>query len=124
MTNIKQETLDTIADSLIIMASFDKYGTKTKISLTYHDKQHAYTVTAWAAITFNKTIRLTSWATLPDTLKPSDYTAQRTDKATGQQTEHSDPVKCRAVFNAVCLELANRVDTVHIDAYMTYKKKV
>ncbi len=119
---IKQETLDTIANSLVIMASFDKYGHKTKVSLTYHDKQYAYTVMAWVNLTFNKTVRLTSWSTLPDTLKPTDYTAQRTDKATGQQADHSDSAKCKAVFNAVCFELANRVDTVHLDAYMTYKK--
>ena len=56
---IKQSTIEAIADSEVIMVSFDKYGEKTKISLTWHTIDHAYTVEAWAKMnTLNELISL------------------------------------------------------------------
>lgn len=123
---IKQSTLNNIKDSLVIMVVFDKYGShtgaKTKISFTYHTIEHAYTVTAWASITFNRQVKLRGYDTLINTLKPSDYSLVRSDKVTGEDTTHSSEDVAKVVFNAVCEELANRTDAVDVGQYLTYRK--
>lgn len=76
---IKQSTIDTIQESKNINVSFDKYGSKTKISTTYYDAEHAYTVVCYATISFNKNLRLSSYTDLVDILKPSEFSATRTE---------------------------------------------
>jgi len=122
MTTIKQETLDNIEQSRVIMSSFEKYGNRSKISLTWHTNEYAFTVEAWATITFNKHIRLTTWDNLYDLLKPSDFIAYMESKSTGESKQNEDQAKCKAAFKAVCGELAKRSDSVIVEQYVTHKK--
>ena len=122
MTTIKQETLDNIAQSRIIMSSIVKYGNRSKISFTWHTNDYAFTVEAWATITFNKHIRLTTWDKLCDLLKPSDFIAYMESKVTGESKQNEDQAKCKTVFKAVCDELAKRSDSVIVEQYVTHKK--
>jgi len=123
---IKQETLDKIQESKVINVSFVKVGThtgaQTKISFTFYTLQHAYTVEAWANITTRRYHRLAGFDTLTAIVKPENYSFTRIDKATGQDTYHHDPIVCKAVFSAVCDELAKRTDKVHTDQYLQYRK--
>ena len=122
MTTIKQETLDNIEQSRVIMSSIVKYGNRSKISFTWYTNDYAFTVEAWATITFNKHIRLTTWDRLCDLLKPSDFIAYMESKATGESKQNEDQAKCRTVFKAVCAELAKRSDSVIVEQYVTHKK--
>jgi len=122
MTTIKQETLDNIEQSRIIMSSIVKYGNRSKISLTWHTNKYAFTVEAWATLTFNKHIRLTTWDKLYDLLKPSDFIAYMESKTTGESKQNEDQAKCKTVFKAVCDELAKRSDSVIVEQYVTHKK--
>jgi len=122
MTTIKQETLDNIEQSRVIMSSIVKYGNRSKISFTWYTDEYAFTVEAWATITFNKYIRLTTWDTLYDLLKPSDFIAYMESKSTGESKQNEDQAKCKAVFKAVCGELAKRSDAVNVDQYLLHKK--
>ena len=122
MTTIKQETLDNIEQSRIIMSSIVKYGNRSKISFTWHTNDYAFTVEAWATITFNKHIRLTTWDKLCDLLKPSDFIAYMESKVTGESKQNEDQAKCKTVFKAVCDELAKRSDSVIVEQYVTHKK--
>jgi hypothetical protein len=123
---IKPETLDKIQESKVINVSFVKIGThtgaQTKISFTFYTLQHAYTVEAWANITTRRYHRLAGFDTLTAILKPDNYSFTRIDKATGQDTNHSDATVCKAVFSAVCDELAKRTDKVHTEQYLQYRK--
>lgn len=120
---IKQETIDNIAQSKVIMSSFEKYGNRTKISLTWHTAEYAFTIQAWAVVTFNKHVRLTTWDKLYDLLRPSEFVAYMESKATGESKQNEDQGKCRAVFKLVCDELAKRSDSVNIDLYLLHKKR-
>ncbi len=122
MTTIKQETLDNIEQSRVIMSSIVKYGNRSKISLTWHTEEYAFTVEAWAVVTFNKHIRLTTWDKLCDILKPPDFIAYMESKATGESKQNEDQAKCKAVFKAVCDELAKRSDGVMVEQYVIHKK--
>jgi hypothetical protein len=119
-------TLDKIQESKVINVSFVKIGThtgaQTKISFTFYTLQHAYTVEAWANITTRRYHRLAGFDTLTAIVKPENYSFTRIDKATGGDTNHSDPMVCKAVFSAVCDELAKRTDKVHTDQYLQYRK--
>ena len=123
---IKQETLDKIQESKVINVSFVKVGThtgaQTKISFTFYTLQHAYTVEAWANITTRRYCRLSGYDGLMATLKPDNYSFTRIDKETGEDTNHSDVAVCKAVFSAVCDELAKRTDKVHTDQYLQYAR--
>ena len=68
---------------------------------------------------------LRGWGSLVDTIKPHSHTFQRTDKATGVDTDHSSKDYAKVVFSAVCDELAKRTtgDDVHLDQYQTFKRK-
>lgn len=127
MTSIKQETIDAIESSPQFLVSFDKYGNhtnaKTKISITYYTAQHAYTVEAWAIITRQKFMQLSGYDTLVPILKPSDYTATRTDKATGEDVKNDNATACAAVFSILCNAMAQSTDKVHFDQYQTIKNK-
>lgn len=122
MSTVKQETLDNIEQSRVIMSSIVKYGNRSKISFTWHTEEYAFTVQAWATITFNKHIRLTAWDKLYDLLKPSDFIAYMESKATGESKQNEDQAKCKAVFKLVCNELAKRSDSVIVEQYITHKK--
>ncbi|QDP50237.1 MAG: hypothetical protein Tp178MES00d2C33159851_27 [Prokaryotic dsDNA virus sp.] len=122
MSTIKQETIDNIEQSRIIMSSFEKYGNRTKISLTWHTEEYAFTVQARATITFNKHIRLTTWDKLCDLLKPSDFLTYMESKVNGESKQNEDQAKCKAVFKLVCNELAKRGDSVIVEQYVTHKK--
>jgi hypothetical protein len=123
---IKPETLDKIQESKVINVSFVKIGThtnaQTKITFTFYTLQHAYTVEAWANITTRRYHRLSGFDTLTAILKPDNYSFTRIDKATGEDTNHSDVAVCKAVFSAVCDELAKRTDKVHTDQYLQYAR--
>jgi len=80
---IRQSTIEAIADSKVIMVSFDKYGEKTKISLTWHTIDHAYTVEAWAKISHSKYMQLAGYDTLMATLKPVAFSGSRIAKEDG-----------------------------------------
>lgn len=127
MTILKQSTIDTIESSSQFLVSFDKYGShhnaKTKISITYHSSDYAYTVEAWAIITPIKYRQLTGYASLIDTLKPSDYSAKRTSKATGEDVTNDNKASCAAVFKLLCDALEQSTDKVHLDKYQTIKNK-
>jgi len=126
VVSIKQETLDKIQESKVINVSFIKIGThtnaQTKISFTFYTLQHAYTVEAWANITTRRYHRLAGFDTLTAIVKPENYSFTRIDKATGEDTHHSDVAVCKEVFSAVCNELAKRTDKVHTDQYLQYCK--
>lgn len=122
MSTIKQETIENIEQSRVIMSSFEKYGNRTKISLTWHTEEHAFTVQAWAVVTFNKHIRLTTWDKLYDLLKPSDFIAYMESKSTGESKQNEDQPKCKTVFKLVCNELAKRSGRVIVEQYVTHKK--
>jgi hypothetical protein len=126
VVSIKQETLDKIQESKVINVSFVKIGThtgaQTKISFTFYTLQHAYTVEAWANITTRRYHRLAGYDGLMTILKPENYSFTRIDKETGQDTNHSDVAVCKAVFSAVCNELAKRTDKVHTDQYLQYAR--
>ena len=127
MTSIKQETIDAIESSPQFLVSFDKYGThtnaKTKISITYYTLQCAYTVEAWAIITRQKFMQISGYDTLVAILKPSDYTATRTDKATGEDVKNDNAAACAAVFSILCNALAQSTDKVHLDQYQVIRNK-
>lgn len=122
MSTIKQETIHNIRSSKVIMSSFETYGSRTKISLTWHTNEYAFTVQAWAVITFNKHIRLSTWDKLYDLLKPSDFIAYMESKVTGESKQNEDQTKCKTVFKLVCDELAKRSDAVNVDQYLLHKK--
>lgn len=122
MSTIKQETRDNIEQSSVIMSSVVKYGNRSKISFTWHTNEYAFTVEAWANITFNKHIRLTTWDKLYTLLKPSDFIAYLESKVTGESKRNEDQAKCKVVFRAVCNELAKRSDSVHLDQYLLHNK--
>ena len=122
MTTIKQETLNNIEQSRVIMSSIVKYGNRSKISFTWHTEEYAFTVEAWAVVTFNKHIRLTTWDRLCDLLKPSDFIAYMESKATGESKQNEHQAKCKVVFKAVCDELAKRSESVIVEQYVTHKK--
>ena len=127
MNSIKKETIDAIENSPQFLVSFDKYGThsnaKTKISITYYTAEHAYTVEAWVNITRQKYMQLSGYDTLMPILKPSDYTATRTDKVTGEDVKNDNQATCAAVFSILCDALAKVTDRVHLDRYQTIKNK-
>ena len=127
MTILKQLTIDTIESSSQFLVSFDKYGShhkaKTKISITYYSFSHAYTVQAWAIITPIKYHQLAGYGSLIDTLKPSNYSAIRTDKATGEDVSNDNQASCEAVFEILCNALEQSTGKVHIDQYQTIKNK-
>jgi len=122
MTTIKQETLDNIQNSRVIMSSVVKYGNRSKISLTWYTNDYAFTVEAWATLTFKKHIRLTTWDKLCGLLNPSDFIAYMESKATGESKRNEDQAKCKVVFRAVCDELAKRSESVHLDQYLLHNK--
>jgi len=122
MTTIKQETLDNIEQSRVIMSNVVKYGNRAKISFTWHTDTHAFTIEAWAALTFNKQVRLTTWCALPSLAKPYDFTGYMESKVTGESKRNEDQAKCKLVFRAVCDELAKRSDSVHLDQYLLHNK--
>lgn len=124
MTTIKQSTIEAIQESKNILVNFEKYGNKTKISTTYYDADYAYTVHCYATISANKSFRLMSYNTLVDLLKPTEYSAQRTNKATGEDHSMVDEKKVKEVFKVICEELAKRTDRVYQDMYQTIQKKV
>lgn len=125
--NIKKETLETIENSPQYLVSFDKYGThtnaKTRISITYYSSEYAYTVQAWANITRQKYMRLAGYESLVDVLKPTDYSATRTNKQTGEDVTNDNQTACAAVFSALCDALAKVTDKVYLDQYQTIKNK-
>lgn len=125
--NIKKETVETIENSPQYLVSFDKYGThanaKTKISITYYSSEYAYTVQAWANITRQKYMRLAGYDSLIDILKPTDYSATRTNKQTGEDVTNDNHAACAAVFALLCDALSQSTDRVHIDQYQTIKNK-
>ena len=127
MTSIKKETIDDIESSPQFLVSFDKYGThtnaKTKISITYYTLQHAYTVEAWAIITRQKFMQLNGYASLIDVLKPTDYSATRTNKQTGEDVTNDNQAACAAVLGILCDALAQCTDRVHLEQYQTIKNK-
>lgn len=123
MTTIKQATIEAIQESKNINVSFDKYGSKTKISVTYYDAEHAYTTVCYATISFNKNLRMSSYADIVDILKPTEFSCTRTNKLTGDDTIHSDPEKVKLVFKALCTELATRTENVYLDMYQSFSKK-
>lgn len=120
---IKQSTIEAIQESKNILVNFDKYGSKTKISVTYYDADYAYTTVCYATISFNKNLRLSSYAELMDILKPSEFSATRTNKLTGEDCLHNDEHKVKLVFKALCTELATRTENVYLDMYQTFSKK-
>lgn len=120
---IKQSTIEAIQESKNINVTFDKYGSKTKISVTYYDTEHAYTTVCYATISFNKNLRLSSYADLVDILKPTEFSCTRTNKLTGDDTIHSDEQKVKLVFKALCTELATRTENVYLDMYQSFSKK-
>lgn len=120
---IKQSTIEAIQESKNINVSFDKYGTKHKISITYYDDINAYTVVCYAPISFNKNLRLSSYADIPELLKPNEYSAVRSNKLTGDEHQHSDQLKVKEVFKALCVELSTRTEAVYLDMYQSFKKK-
>lgn len=120
---IKQSTIEAIQESKNINVSFDKYGSKTKISATYYDAEYAYTTVCYATISFNKNLRLSSYSDLVDILKPTEYSCTRTNKLTGEDTIHNDAEKVKLVFKALCTELAARTENVYLDMYQTFSKK-
>ena len=127
MSTLNPATIENIVNSLLIMASFQKYGThakaQTKISLTFHTTAHAYTVEAWATISHRKFMTLSGWTSLVATLKPINYTYTRTNKATGEDVSHTDEDYAAQAFEALCEELARRTsDNVHLDCYQSFKK--
>ena len=123
--NIKKETIETIENSSQYLVSFDKYGThtnaKTKISITYYTLSHAYTVEAWAIITRQKFMQLSGYDTLVSILNPSNYTATRIDKQTGEDVTNDNHAACAAVFSILCNTLAQVTDRVHLEQYQTIK---
>lgn len=119
---IKQSTIEAIQESKNILVNFEKYGPKTKISITYYDDVNAYTVNCYAAISFNKNFRMTSYDTLVDLLKPNEYNAIRTNKLTGEDHSNNNEEKIKEVFKALCEELSTRTDRVHLDMYQTFRK--
>lgn len=127
MTTIKKSTIEAIQESKNILVNFEKYGThpgaKTKISATYYDAEYAYTVHCYATISANKSFRLMSYDTLVDLLKPTEYSAQRTNKATGEDRTMVDEKKVKEVFKVICEELSKRTDRVYQDMYQTIQKK-
>lgn len=127
MTILKQSTIDAIKNSSQFLVSFEKYGThhnaKTKISITYYSFSHAYTVQAWAIITPIKYRQLTGYGSLIDTLKPSNYSATRTDKATGEDVANDNQASCQAVFELLCNALEQSTDKVYLEQYQTIKNK-
>ena len=127
MTTIKQSTVDMVESSPQFLVSFDKYGShhnaKTKISITYYSSSHAYTVEAWATITPIKYRQLAGYGSLIDTLKPSNYSAIRTDKVTGEDVANDNQASCKAVFELLCNALEQSTDKVHLDQYQTIKNK-
>lgn len=122
MTTVKQETLDNIQNSRVIMSSVVKYGNRSKISFTWHTNEYTFTVEAWAVLTFNKQVRLTTWGALPSLVKPYDFIGYMEDKASGESKQNEDQAKCKLVFKAVCEELAKRSDSVHLDQYLLHNK--
>lgn len=124
---IKQSTIEAIQESKNILVNFEKYGThvgaKTKISTTYYDAEYAYTVHCYATISANKSFRLMSYDTLVDLLKPTEYSAQRTNKVTGEDRTMVDEKKVKEVFKVICVELATRTDRVYQDMYQVITKK-
>lgn len=127
MTAIKQSTIEAIQESKNILVNFEKYGShhgaKTKISTTYYDAEYAYTVHCYATISANKSFRLMSYDTLVDLLKPTEYSAQRTNKVTGEDRTMVDEKKVKEVFKLVCQELSTRTDRVYQDMYQVIQKK-
>ena len=124
---IKQSTIEAIQESKNILVNFEKYGThagaKTKISTTYYDAEYAYTVHCYATISANKSFRLMSYDTLVDLLKPTEYSAQRTNKVTGEDRTMVDEKKVKEVFKVICEELAKRTDRIYQDMYQVITKK-
>lgn len=120
---IKQSTIEAIQESKNILVNFEKYGNKTKISTTYYDAGYAYTVHCYTTISANKSFRLMSYDTLVDLLKPTEFSAQRTNKATGEERSMVDDKKVREVFKLICIELASRTDRVYQDMYQVIQKK-
>lgn len=127
MTILKQSTIDAIEASSQFLVSFEKYGThhnaKTKISITYYCQQYAYTVQAWAIISRIKYQQLSGYGSLCGILKPSDFSAIRTDKATGEDVSNDNQASCKAVFQLLCNALEQSTDKVHLDQYQTIKNK-
>lgn len=125
--NIKKETLETIENSPQYLVSFDKYGThtdaKTKITITYYSSEYAYTVQAWANITRQKYMNLAGYDSLIDVLKPTDYSATRTNKQTGEDVTNDNHAACAAVFSALCNALAKVTDKVYLEQYQAIKNK-
>ena len=124
---IKQSTIDMIESSPQFLVSFDKYGShhnaQTKISITYYTHQHAYTVETWAIISHTKYMQLDGYSTLINILKPSNYSAKRTDKVTGEDVNNDNAVACKEVFAVLCDALGKSTDKVHLDQYQTIKNK-
>ena len=119
---IKQSTIEAITDSKVIMVSFDKYGEKTKISLTWHTADHAYTVEAWAKISHSKYMQIAGYDTLMTVLKPVAFSGSRIAKEDGITAFNEYQKACKAAFSAVCDELAKRTDSVTLGQYITYRK--
>lgn len=125
--NIKQSTIDTIEASSQFLVSFEKYGThhnaKTKISITYYSSEYAYTVQAWAIISRIKYQQLAGYGSLCGILKPIDFSATRTDKATGEDVTNDNQASCETVFELLCQALEQSTDKVYLDQYQTIKNK-
>ena len=64
-----------------------------------------------------------SYDTLVDLLKPTEYSAQRTNKTTGEDRNMVDDKKVKEVFKAICIELASRTDRIYQDMYQVIQKK-
>lgn len=122
--SIKPETVQAIKESKLIMSSFEKYGSKSKISLTWHTDSHSFTIQGWVKISFNKHIRLSTWDQLYSLLKPNNFSAVMEDKATQESKFNEDQDKCREVFKTVCDELARRTDSVIVDQYIINKTNI
>ena len=120
---IKQSTIEAIQESKNILVNFDTYGSKTKISTTYYDDTFAYTIHCYANIPTGKSFRLMSYDTLVDLLKPTEFSAQRTNKVTGEERSMVDDKKVRDVSKLICIELASRTDRVYQDMYQVIQKK-
>lgn len=112
-----------IKNSATIVSSFEQYGKRTKICLTWHSGCYAYTVQAWTTITRTKRKALHSWDQLPAVLTLQEFTGERICKGNGDtDSTRQDQAKLAQVFQMVCDEVANRSEYVTIEQYRHHKK--
>ena len=120
---IKPATIEAIQASKNILVDFNRLSdSRVSVSVTYYDDAFAYTVKAYTSITHAKYIRIRTYNDFANLCTFKDFTAEKVDKGTGRSLYNNDQSKIKAAIMALCEELSNRTDSLHIDAYQSFRK--